>query len=89
MKKSINRWLLVLLALSLLVPVYSMADMKLNLMTKGGIPIVTEDAVIKNFFVYSDGTHTYVSGVVDGTIKFIPTDPDIGIETLMETLLII
>ena len=47
---------------------------------KRWIPIVTEDAVIKNFFVYSDGTHTYVSGVVDGTIKFIPTDPDIGIE---------
>ncbi len=85
MKKSINRWLVVLLALSLLIPVYSMADMKLNLMTKGGIPIVTEDAVIKNFFVYSDGTHTYVSGVVDGTIKFVPTDPDIGIEELMET----
>jgi hypothetical protein len=85
MKKSTHKWLLVLLALSLLVPVYSMADMKLNLMTKGGIPIVTEDAVIKNFFVYSDGTHTYVSGVVDGTIKFVPTDPDIGIEELNGT----
>jgi hypothetical protein len=82
MKKSMNKWLLVLLALSLLIPVYSMADMKLNLMTDGGVPITTEDAVIKNFFVSSDGTNTYLNAVLGGAIKFGATDPDIGIEEL-------
>jgi hypothetical protein len=61
------------MAFSLLFPVYSMADMKLTVMTPEGYPVTSSTAVIKNFFATSEGLTVVLSGGI------FATDPDIGL----------
>ncbi len=77
MRKSMHRWLVVLLAVTLLIPVYSMADMKLTVMTPEGYSVTSSTPIIKNFFMTSDG----LTVIVNGGIVF-DTGTDIGLQTL-------
>ena len=57
MKKHLNLWLAMFLAISLALPVYSMAaDMNLRLMTQDGYSLTTNTPTISSFAVDNDNT---------------------------------
>jgi len=80
MKRHINFWLVMFLAISLALPIYSMAaDMKLNLITKNGDYITTTDPVVKGFFMGGD-QNLFI--LIDGPFLFTSPDPIIDIGNL-------
>jgi hypothetical protein len=60
MKKYTNFWVVTFLAISLAFPIYSMGDMKLNLMTYDGYPLTSNTPSIKSFFVDPDNNLTVI-----------------------------
>jgi len=54
MKKNTNFWLLMFLAISLALPIYSIADMTLTLRTEDGFSVTTNTPTIKSFAVDND-----------------------------------
>jgi hypothetical protein len=54
MKKHTGSWLVIFWALSLALPIYSMADMKMTLRTEDGFSVTTNTPTIKGFSVDND-----------------------------------
>jgi len=77
MKKHLKSGLFSVMAVLLLMPVYSMADMKFTVMTPEGYSVTSSDAVIKNFFMTSEG----LTVIVNGGIVF-DSGVDIGLQTM-------
>ena len=80
MKKNTNFWLLMFLAISLALPICSLAQtqLKMRLMTESGDMITTTEPRIKNFFLSSgDGT---LSIILQDPLNFTFADSDARIE---------
>jgi hypothetical protein len=83
MKKHINLWLVMFLAISLALPLCSMAQtpLKLRLLTETGDFITTNQPIIKNFFLSGDGILAAILDSSQGGLNFTfaADDTQIGI----------